>query len=337
MLKHNSLKNIGLVFLVLVLVIIPFIISEYYVYVLITLLIYTIVVVSFRLITTIGCWSLAHIPMMGVGGYTAAIFATKFGWPCGATIFLGGFVALAVGLVLSYPLARIKGFSFFIASYAFGEAIRLAWTRIRKPFGGHFGICGIPSAGTISLSSLKILDFARPIPNYFLVLVVGAVCLLLMYRLEKSRIGDTFKAIASDENLSRSVGINILGYKRMAFSIGCFFAGIAGVLFAHYYRFVDPASFGMVNTMYLLVWSIVGGVSTFLGPIIGVAVLTGIYELLRPLAEWIPLFYGIILILTLRFLPGGLESVPERITKWRIQRRTKMPALEVSSGEEASK
>ena len=143
---------------------------------------------------------------------------------------------------------------------------------------------------------------------------------MIMYRVEHSRIGNAFKAIASDEDLSRSVGMNILGYKRLAFVIGSFFSGIAGVLFAHYYRFVDPASFGMVNTMYLLVWSVVGGVNTFAGPIIGVAVLTAVYELLRPLAEWIPLFYGGILILTLLFLPGGLESIPKRVSIWWIKR-----------------
>jgi branched-chain amino acid transport system permease protein len=334
--RHNLLKIIGLALIALVIIIIPFFISEYYVYVLITLLIYTIVVVSFRLITTVGCWSLAHIPIMGVGAYTTAIITTRLGWSFGANILLGGLAALAVGLILSIPLARIKGFAFFIASYAFGEAMRLVWTRVKNPFGGHFGISKIPSAGTISLSGLGTLNFAHPIPNYYLVLVVGAVCLMIMYRVEHSRIGDTFKAIASDEDLSRSVGMNILGYKRLAFVIGSFFSGIAGVLFAYYYRFVDPASFGMVNTMYLLVWSVVGGVSTFFGPIIGVAVLTGVYELLRPLAEWIPLFYGIVLILTLRFIPGGLESVPEQIKKWRIKRSTNEVVTEVSESRGAS-
>jgi branched-chain amino acid transport system permease protein len=318
--RDKLLKIVGLALLALVVVIIPFIISEYYVYVLITLLIYTIVVVSFRLITTVGCWSLAHIPIMGAGAYTTAIIATRLGWSFGATILLGGLAALVVGLVLSYPLARIKGFAFFIASYAFGEAMRLIWTRIKNPFGGHFGISKIPSAGTISFFGLGTLDLARPVPNYFLALVFCALCLMIMYRVERSRIGDTFKAIATDENLSKSVGVNILGYKRLAFVIGCFFAGIAGVLFAHYYRFVDPASFGMVNTLYLLVWSVVGGVTTFAGPIIGVAVLTGVYELLRPLAEWIPLFYGVILLLTLLFLPGGLESIPKRVSMWWIKR-----------------
>jgi branched-chain amino acid transport system permease protein len=334
--RDKLLKIIGLALLALVVVIIPFFVSEYYVYVLITLLIYIIVVVSFRLITTVGCWSLAHIPIMGVGGYTVAIIATRLGWSFGANLLLGGFAALLVGLILSIPLARVKGFAFFIASFAFGEAMRLAWTRIKNPFGGHFGIGEIPSAGTISLFGLGTLDFACPIPFYFLALVVCALCLMIMYRFEHSRIGDTFKAIASDEDLSKSVGMNILGYKRLAFVIGSFFSGIAGVLFAYYYRFVDPASFGMVNTMYLLVWSVVGGVTTFAGPIIGVAVLTGVYELLRPLAEWIPLFYGIILILTLRFLSGGLESISERIKKWRIQRWSKGLGAGVSESERAS-
>ncbi|MBN1227260.1 MAG: branched-chain amino acid ABC transporter permease [Deltaproteobacteria bacterium] len=321
MLRHNLLKIIGIVLLVLLLAI-PFVIPEYFVFVLITLMIYMVVVVSFRLIILTGCWSLAHIPMMGVGAYTVAIIATRYGLPFLVTLLLGGLVSMVVGMVLSFPLAKVKGFAFFIASYAFGEAIRLIWTRVKNPFGGHIGISGIPSAGTISFFGLGKIDFSRSIPYYFLTLVVVALSLFIMHKVEMSRIGDTFKAVNSDESLSRSIGINILGYKRLSFMIGCLFAGIGGVLFSYYYRFVDPASFGMVNTMYLIIWTIVGGSSTFFGPIIGITALTFLSEFLRGLEEWIPLVYGVVLILALRFMPDGLESLPTLVRTWRIKKKT---------------
>lgn len=305
--RDNLLKRAGLAALIILLVALPFFSKQYYMYVMVTLLINVIVVVSFRLITTMGGWSMAHIPLMGLGAYTSVILTKTLDWPFWLTLPLGGLASAVVALLFSYPLVRITGFAFFIASSAAGEAMRLVWTRLRVPFGGHEGIGAVPVP-----ESFLGIDFSQVIPYYFLVLVIGALCLLIMYRAEWSRIGDTFKAIASDEDLSKSVGINPAKYKTLAFVIGSFFVGIAGVLFAHHWGAVDPSSYAFVNTMYMVVWVVFGGVTTFIGPILGLIALTVIRELLLPLYQWLPLFYGMILILTMIFLPGGLESVPKR-------------------------
>jgi branched-chain amino acid transport system permease protein len=307
--KGNLVKFGGLAAFTVLLVILPFLVKEYYVHVLITLLVNIIVVVSFRLITTMGGWSMAHIPLMGLGAYTSAILTKMFGWSFWVALPLGGFASAVVALIFSYPLMRITGFAFFIASSAAGEAMRLSWTRLRMPFGGHEGIAGI-----MAPSSFLGIDFSQPISYYYLVMVIGALCLLIMRWLENSRIGDTFKAIASHGDLSKSIGINLAKYKTMAFVIGSFFAGIAGVLFVHFWHAVDPVAFGFVNTMYMVVWVVLGGVSTFLGPIIGLTVMTIVHQLLLPLYVWLPLFYGVILILTMLFLPEGMESLPKRVS-----------------------
>ncbi len=161
------------------------------------------------------------------------------------------------------------------------------------------------------------LDFSAAVPYYFLTLAVTVVCLGIMYRLDRSRIGQTLKAIESEDNLAKSVGINITRYKMLAFGLGSGFAGVAGVMLAHRLWAIEPHQFGFVTTLYLLVWVVFGGTHTFSGPIIGVVVLTIISELLRPLAEWVPMIYGAIIILTLIFLPEGLESLPRRLGSWR--------------------
>ncbi|MFC1908164.1 branched-chain amino acid ABC transporter permease [Chloroflexota bacterium] len=309
-------RTVGLVLLAIVLVMVPFFIGRYYIDVLSTLLFNVIIVVSFRLIATTGGWSLAHIPIMGWGAYTTALMAKTLGWPFWLTLPLAALAAALVGLMISYPLARTKGFGFFIASFAAGESMRLLWTRLQVPFGGHGGIVYIPDPGSISLFGLGIIDFGLAIPYYFLTLVITAFCVLIMYGVERSRIGDDFKAIKSQSGLSRSMGINIIRYKMLAFVIGCFFAGVAGVLFAQRYCSVDPASFGFLKTMYLLVWLVFGGTSTFAGPIVGLSVMTAVHELLSPLSEWRPVAYGSILIVTLLFLPDGLESLPKRLLPW---------------------
>ena len=315
MLRNNLLLRTVLPLLVITAVIVPFFIGDYYIDLMLTFLINLIIVVSFRLIYTTGGFNLAHIPLMGLGGYASTILVKLLGLSFWLALPLAGLASALVGLIFSYPLSKIRGFAFFIASFAFGEVMRLSWTRFRFPFGAHRGIANIPAPE----SFLKI-DFSQPIPYYFLALVVVALCLLIMHRVEWSRIGDTFKAIRSKESLSRSIGINITKYKMLAFVIGSFFAGIAGVLRAHGFGTVHPVSFGFVTTLYMIVWVVFGGTSTFAGPMLGLAVLTVAQELLRPLYEWLPLFYGIILILTFLFLPGGLESLPKRVSSWWVRR-----------------
>ena len=288
----------------------PFAISGYKVDVLTNLLINIILVASFRLITTTGGWSLAHVPMMGCGAYATALLSGTLGIPFWISLPLAGLAAGLTGMAISFPLARTKGFAFFVASFAAGEAIRLCWIRFKIPFGGHKGLTVPPP---VLFKNVAWLDFAEAVPYYFLALVITIVSLAIMYRLNNSRIGDTWRALASEEKLAKSVGINITKYKMLAFSIGSFFAGIAGVLLAHRLWAIEPRQFGFTATLYLLVWVVFGGSHTFAGPIIGLVVLTFLSELLRPLVEWVPMIFGTIIILILIFLPNGLESLPEKL------------------------
>ena len=300
---------IVLTILAIVGIAVPFLLDYYYIDVLTMLLINILLVASFRLITLTGTWSLAHVPLMGAGAYASALITGSLGWPFWLSLPLSAIAAAVIGLIMSYPLARTKGFAFFIASYAAGEAMRLCWTRFKVPFGGWSGLVNIPPPGNIGG-----IDFSYPTPYYFLTLTVTAVCLWLMYRLGRSRIGATFHAIHSQDGLAKSIGINVTRYKVLVFVVGAFFAGVAGVLLVHRMWAIEPNQFGFRPTLYLLVWAVFGGTRTFAGPILGVAVLTLVSELLVPLAEWVPLIYGCILILTLLFLPEGLEGLPGRLS-----------------------
>jgi branched-chain amino acid transport system permease protein len=248
--------------------------------------------------------------MMGCGAYATALLSGQLGVPFWFSLPLAGLAAGLSGLAISYPLARTKGFAFFVASFAAGEAIRLCWIRFKIPFGGHKGLT-VPAP--VLFDNVAWMDFEEAVPYYFLALTVTLVSLLVMYRFNHSRIGETWKALASEENLAKSVGINITKYKMLAFSVGSFFAGVAGVLLAHRLWAIEPHQFGFTTTLYLLVWVVFGGSHTFAGPIIGVVVLTFLAELLRPLVEWVPMIFGTIIILILIFLPNGLESLPGRL------------------------
>jgi branched-chain amino acid transport system permease protein len=289
------------------------------------LLINVLLVASYRLLTLTGEWSLGHVVIMGVGGYASALFAKLAGVPVPLAMLLGACTSAAVAYVLSFPLFRMKGFYFLIGSFAAGEVIRLLWIKFRI-FGGPKGLKLIPP-----FPDLGPIAFYDPTNYYYLCLVVVAASLAFLYRIEHSRIGLTFHAVHWRDQLAESVGVDTRGYRTLAFVIASFFAGVSGALLAHYIGTVNPNRFDVAQMVLVLIWVIVGGTATFLGPIIGVVTLTIVNEIvLRQLGtdELRPLFYGGILITAMLFLPGGLESLGPKLTHlWHRQRGTAEPAV----------
>jgi branched-chain amino acid transport system permease protein len=274
------------------------------------LLINILVVVSYRLMTLTGEWSLIHIVMMGVGAYTSALLSKNLGFPVWISMPMAGVGAGVVAALLCFPLFRMTQFYFLIGSFAVGEAIRLAWIFFVKPFGGSSGVSSIPPP------ELFGIDFMDPIPYYYLVLLVVTICLVILYRIENSRIGLTLHAVHWKAPLAESVGVDTWKYRSLAFIVASLFVGIAGALKIHYLGNVTPHQFGVGTMVFVLIWVIVGGYNTFFGPILGAVVLSVLDESLRNLAEYRPAIYGVMLIAAISFMPKGLESVPPDIRAW---------------------
>jgi len=281
----------------------PFMVRPYSLEILIIFMINLILVCSYRIPAMTGDWSLSHVVMMGVGAYTTALISQQWELSILLTVPLSAIVAGIVGYIIVMPMIRTRGFGFFIASFAIGEFVRLTWVKFRDVFGGPRGMIGIPSG------EIGAIDLFFPVPKYFFVLVIALICLTIMYRLGRSRIGSTFTAIYKDEELAEAIGINVPHYRALAFATGTFFAGIAGALLAHHLGAIDPKNFDINTMVYLIIWIVVGGSATFWGPIVGLIVMTFAFEWSRPLLEWRPLLFGGILIFFLVFLPGGLESL----------------------------
>ncbi len=274
---------------------------------LIFLTINILVVVSYRLVTLTGEWSLIHAVMMGVGAYTSALLSKNFDISFWITLPLAGVAAGTMAALLSYPLFRMTQFYFLIGSFATGEAIRLCWIQFIKPFGGTGGISAIPSP------ELLDIDFLEPIPYFYLVLIIVTICVFLLYRIEKSRIGLTLHAVHWKGVLAESVGVNTWNYRALAFIVGSLFVGIAGALKVHYIGTVAPKQFDIGFMVFILIWVIVGGYRTFYGAMLGAVVLSVLDEFLREVNQLRPAIYGITLIFFILYLSGGLERLPQKI------------------------
>ena len=273
-----------------------------------------LLVASYRLLTLTGEWSLGHVVTMGVGAYASALYTKELGVLVPLSVPLGALSAALVAALLSVPLFRMKGFYFLIGSFAAAEILRLLWKRFREPFGGPKGIKGINPMPDFSVG-IYDFDFFEPISYYYLAGAVVALSLWILWRVERSLVGLTFHAVHWQDRLAQSAGVNVRGYRTLAFVIASGFAGLAGALLAHYIGTINPNSFDVEVMIFVLTWAIVGGTATFYGPILGCVVLTILNEVvLRELGfeQLRPLIYGLVLILSILFLPKGLESLVQR-------------------------
>ena len=313
--RSTTVKIASLIGLLIVIAILPNFLKFHHQDFMIFLGINILVVVSYRLVTLTGEWSLIHIVMMGVGAYTSALLAKNLGFSFWISMPLAGVSAALMAALLCFPLFRMTQFYFLIGSFAVGEAIRLAWIYFVKPFGGSSGINNIP------IPELAGIDFFEPINYFYLVLVVVTGSLFILYRVENSRIGLTLHAVHWRAPLAESVGVDTWNYRSLAFIVASLFVGIAGALKVHYLANVTPHGFGVGTMVFVLIWVIVGGYKTFYGPIVGAIVLSILDESFRQFEAMRPAIYGALLIAGILFLPNGLESVAPNIRTWLRARK----------------
>jgi branched-chain amino acid transport system permease protein len=155
------------------------------------------------------------------------------------------------------------------------------------------------------------------------------VILLILYKLEYSRLGLIWKSIGMADHLALSLGVNVAAYKLLAFAVGCFFAGVAGAFYAHFVRFLFPPTFDFLMATNILVYNFVGGRGHFWGPILGAAFLSWLPEVFRgseATRQYETIFFSITMLLTILFLPGGLITLPGKLTSLVRRRPERVPS-----------
>jgi branched-chain amino acid transport system permease protein len=319
--SRKLLINIlSIIFLAAVIIALPITLgSVYWTSVLVIMGINILLVSSLRTLKLVGHISLGHVGFSLIGAYGSALLVMKVGLSFWISIFLGGLMAAVIALALAYPFLRVKGIYFVLLTLLTAETFRLIARYWPSLTGGVWGLLKIPPPNPITIPMIGTITFDSANNYYYLAAVIVSLSLFVLYRLESSRLGFKWRIIQDSEVLAQSVGINVMWHKALNFAIASFFAGIAGALFAHYQHALSPqptARFGLLISIYLVVYMVVGGESKFAGPIIGTVFLTIVSELARGLGEYRPIMIGAIAILTMLFMPEGLIGLPKRVKLW---------------------
>jgi len=248
-----------------------------------------------------GLLSLANAAFMGIGAYVASLITMQAGLPFPLALLAGGVLPALVALLIGIPTLRLSGVYLAMATLGFGEVVRVIVLNMEVT-GGPMGLNGVP-----------------PLTEWWHIVLLLGVTVYFLARVRRSKIGRAFEAIKEDEVAARLMGVNVAGYKLLAFVIGAAIAGVAGALNAHYTFTIGPNNYGFENAVDILTMAVFGGTSNLIGPMIGSTILSLLPEVLRHFKDFRLAANGLILILVVLYLPKGIWD-PRRIRAF-MQRR----------------
>lgn len=306
--------RLTLVLLAALLMILPFVVGEglgnSWVRVLDFVLLYVLLALGLNIVVGYaGLLDLGYIAFYALGAYLYAWLASPhFGLhlPFWAVLPLGAALAGMFGVLLGAPTLRLRGDYLAIVTLGFGEIIRIFINNLDEVTNGPKGIANIDR---INLFGFK---FSTPMRYFYLVLFFVVLFVLVIRRLGDSRVGRAWAAIREDEDAAKAMGLNTHSLKLRAFATGAAFAGVAGCLFAGFQTFVSPESFTFGESVIIFCMITLGGMGSIPGAILGSIVLVVLPELLRPVADYRMLFYGLLLILVMTMRPQGLWPSKQR-------------------------
>jgi len=301
-------KIIYLALLFFIILLIPQVIKdEYYLHIFVMSGIWIISALSLNLILGYaGQLNLAQGTFFGIGAYATGLLMQKMGLSFWLALPLGCLFTAAIGFITGLPTLRTRGHYFPIATMCLGIAIYYVIARWDDVTGGARGLFGLPRPDPIALPWLGTISFESTVSCYYLVLFFVVVTIVVIQRLISSLAGKRLIAIRGNEDLAQALGINTMRDKVICFTISTFFAGLAGGLFASYMSSLMAENAHFVTSFEMLLNVMIGGVGTIIGPIIGAIFLPLLSEELHFLGGWRLVVYGLILILTIRFLPFGI-------------------------------
>ncbi|MCG2778101.1 MAG: branched-chain amino acid ABC transporter permease [Desulfobacterales bacterium] len=288
---------------VVILALLPiFITSPYTYHIFILTFVYITATSSLRTLAISGQISMGHAAFMSIGAYTSAVLARYVGLTPWLTMPLGALATMLVAVLVGFPFSRVRTIYFSMVSLFFGIGV-LSVNSIFGKYTGHInGMIGIPP-----------LFVGSRVPYYFFFLGLMVVCLIILWRFETCRIGVCLKAIDQSHEVAASVGISETKFRVLALGVSCLVVGLVGAGYAHYNMVISYSSFNLLASINMLVYMLIGGITSFAGPIIGTAVLFMVPEIFRQLKEYTPFLFAGILLLVVFVMPQGLVGLFDQI------------------------
>jgi len=280
--------------------------------------------------------SLGHAAFYGIGAYTSTLLLTNFGWSPWLGMLAGGLVAAALSAVFGWSCFRLKGHYFTMATIAVAEIVQIVFTN--WDYAGAAVGLSIP----MDRQGLLAMVFADKASYYWLALALLAVTLLATFAVERSYLGYYFRAIKDEPEAARSIGVDIARYKQVALCLSAFFTALGGSLYAQKELYIDPGSvLSTALSIKMALVSILGGVGSLFGPVVGSVVLTVIEELSRATfggtgrGTDTVVYAGLIVVVAVFYPSGILGWFKERAARRRA-RRDGATAAQARAAAEAS-
>ncbi|HEY5646269.1 MAG TPA: high-affinity branched-chain amino acid ABC transporter permease LivM, partial [Pseudomonadales bacterium] len=267
-----------------------------------------------------GLLDLGYVAFYAVGAYSFALLATDHGVSFWISLPFAGLMAAFAGVILGFPVLRLRGDYLAIVTLGFGEMVRiilLNWysftngpdgiSQIPRP--SFFGLAEFSRTGEHTFHELFALDYSplqRVIFLYYLILALALVVNVFTLRIRKLPVGRAWEALREDEIACHSLGINPRNTKLTAFGIGAMFAGFAGSFFATRQGFISPESFTFIESAVILAIVVLGGFGSQIGVVIAAVLLIGLPEFFRELQQFRMLAFGMAMVLIMLWRPAGL-------------------------------
>ena len=288
----------------------PFIFSMYQTNIMITALIYVVIALGLNIVVGLaGLLDLGYVAFYAVGAYTYALLNHHFGLGFWTVLPIGAAMGFLFGILLGFPVLRLRGDYLAIVTLGFGEIIRLVlenWNEF------SFGPSGIANISRPGLFGIHLSIHQATIYIYFLMVALTLFTIFVVTRLKDSRIGRAWIALREDEVACQAMGIDKTKTKLTAFALGATWAGMGGVVFAAKTTFINPASFTIWESIIILCVVVLGGMGSIIGVIFGALVLILLPEYLRAFSEFRMLLFGVVLVVMMVFRPGGIISTERR-------------------------
>lgn len=249
-----------------------------------------------------GLLSLGQGAFYGIGAYVSAVLTAHFGVPFSLAFLAAGVVA-AISSLLLVPIVKLPSSSLAVATLGFNIIIYLFMLNEEWATGGSYGMPNVP------LPSIFGFELTTERDLYFLILAVTAIVYFSLDRLAHSRFGRALKAISQDEDAARACGISIIRYKSKCFLVAAFTAGIAGSLYAHHARYLNPNDFTFNKSIEILIMVVVGGLGSLPGAVIGAIIIVLMPEFLRSSGEWRLILFGALVVVLMGVSRGGIAGL----------------------------